>query len=92
LPPERHAEVERVWQLVREHIPAGYIEAIGPKFLTFMAVDDWYVALANQKQYISLYLMPIYVFPISRQNSTRAAKSSRAGRVASTSSARQSYR
>jgi hypothetical protein len=63
LPAERRTEIERVWGLVREHIPAGYTEEIGAKFLSFKAGADWYVALANQKHYISLYLIPLYVFP-----------------------------
>jgi len=63
LPTERRVEIERVWRLVRENMPAGYAEEIGAKFLSFKAGADWYVALANQKNYISLYLMPLYVFP-----------------------------
>jgi hypothetical protein len=63
LPPERRGEVERVWRVVRENVPGGYAEEVGPKFLSFKAGDDWYVALASQKNYISLYLMPVYVFP-----------------------------
>jgi hypothetical protein len=63
LPVERRAEIERVWGLVRERIPAGYTEDVGAKFLSFKAGADWYVALANQKNYISLYLIPLYVFP-----------------------------
>lgn len=63
LPAERRVEIERVWGLVREHLPAGYTEEVGGKFLSFKAGADWYVALANQKNYISLYLMPLYVFP-----------------------------
>ena len=63
LPAERRVEIERVWGLVRERVPAGYAEEIGAKFLSFKAGDDWLVALANQKNYISLYLMPLYVFP-----------------------------
>jgi uncharacterized protein YdhG (YjbR/CyaY superfamily) len=63
LPPERRAEIERVWGVVREHVPRGYAEEIGAKFLSFKAGGDWLVALANQKNYISLYLMPLYMFP-----------------------------
>lgn len=63
LPPERRGEVERVWRVVRENVPAGYVEDIGPRFLSFKAGDEWYVALASQKNYISLYLVPVYVFP-----------------------------
>jgi uncharacterized protein YdhG (YjbR/CyaY superfamily) len=63
LPAERRAEIERVWGVVREHVPEGYVEEIDAKFLSFKAGDDWLVALANQKNYISLYLMPLYMFP-----------------------------
>jgi hypothetical protein len=63
LPSERKSEIEKVWRTVQESVPRGYTEEIGPKFLSFKAGDDWYVALANQKNYISLYLMPVYVFP-----------------------------
>jgi len=63
LPAERRVEIERVWGLVREHVPAGYAEEVGAKYLSFKAGDDWLVALANQKNYISLYLMPLYLFP-----------------------------
>jgi hypothetical protein len=63
LPAARRTEIERVWGLVRERIPDGYTEEIGAKFISFKAGADWYVALANQKNYISLYLIPLYVFP-----------------------------
>jgi hypothetical protein len=63
LPAERRTEIERVWGFVRERIPAGYTEEVGAKFLSFKAGAEWYVALANQKNYISLYLVPLYVFP-----------------------------
>jgi hypothetical protein len=63
LPAERRAEIERVWSTVRMHVPRGYKEEIDAKFLSFKAGNDWLVALANQKNYISLYLMPLYLFP-----------------------------
>ena len=63
LPVERRAEIERVWGVVREHVPEGYAEEVSAKFLSFKAGDDWLVALANQKNYISLYLVPLYMFP-----------------------------
>ncbi|HLL14968.1 MAG TPA: DUF1801 domain-containing protein [Pyrinomonadaceae bacterium] len=63
LPAERRAEIERVWDVVRAHVPRGYVEEIDAKFLSFKAGNDWLVALANQKNYISLYLMPLYLFP-----------------------------
>lgn len=73
LPAERRAEIERVWGLVREHIPAGYAEEVGEKFLSFKAGADWYVALANQKNYISLYLIPLYMFPDTKAKFDAAA-------------------
>lgn len=63
LPTGRRVEIERVWNFVRENIPGGYTEEIGEKFLSFKTGTDWYVALANQKNYISLHLIPLYVFP-----------------------------
>ena len=63
LPTDRKTEVEKVWQVIRDNMPSGYSEEIDAKFLSFKAGKDWYVALANQKNYISLHLMPIYVYP-----------------------------
>ena|SRR5215471_13313350 len=63
LPPDRRTEVDNVWRLVRQNIQPGYTEEISPGLLLFKAGDDWYVALANQKNYISLHLMAIYAFP-----------------------------
>jgi hypothetical protein len=63
LPAERREAVDRVWQVVRASVPAGYTEKITAKYLIFMAGDEWYLALANQKNYISLHLIPVYVFP-----------------------------
>ncbi len=73
LPAERRAEVERVWGVVREHVPEGYTEEIGAKFLTYKAGNDWLVALASQKNYISLYLMPLYMFPEMKEKFDAAA-------------------
>lgn len=63
LPPDRRDTIARVWQVVRDSMPEGYTEQIGPKFLTFTAGAEQYVALANQKNYVSLYLIPVYTFP-----------------------------
>ena len=63
LPPERSREVEKVWRIVRKNMPKGFTEAIDGKYLSFKADGEWYVALANQKNYISLHLVPMYVFP-----------------------------
>ncbi len=63
LPTDRKTEVEKVWQVIRDNMPSGYSEEIDAKFLSFRVGKDWYVALANQKNYITLHLMPIYVYP-----------------------------
>lgn len=63
LPAERKEAVEDVWKAVRESMPAGYTEQISPKYLTFAADGEMYVALANQKNYLTLHLIPIYIFP-----------------------------
>ena len=73
LPAERRAEIERVWGVVRAHVPEGYEEEIGAKFLSFKAGDEWLVGLANQKNYISLYLMPLYLFPETKARFDAAA-------------------
>ena len=80
LPAERRDAVERVWELVRENVPASYTEQIGPKFLAFMADDEWYLALANQKNYISLYLCSIYVFPELKAKLDNSGKKLKCGK------------
>lgn len=80
LPPERREAIDRVWRLVRENVPGGYEEEVGPKFLSFKAGADWYVALADQKNYVSLYLMPLYVFPDLRAKFDAAAGNLKCGK------------
>jgi hypothetical protein len=71
LPAERRREVKRVRDVVRRHLPAGYEEAVSKKMLvyqvplkrysgTYNGQPLWYVALASEKSYLSLHLMPIY--------------------------------
>ncbi|MCC2546808.1 DUF1801 domain-containing protein [Hymenobacter sp. BT175] len=73
LPPERQEPVRQVWEAVRAAMPAGYTEQIGPKFLQYSAGKESYVALASQKNYISLYLMPLYVFAGRHREKLEAA-------------------
>jgi len=80
LPPERKGEVERVWRVVRGSVPEGYSEEVTAKFLTFMVGDEMYVALANQKNYISLYLMPLYYFPELKAKLDAAGKGLKCGK------------
>jgi uncharacterized protein YdhG (YjbR/CyaY superfamily) len=71
LPPDRRAEIERVRQVVRQNLPAGYEEGVGFGMIcysvplsayrdTYNKQPLMYAALASQKNYLSLYLMPVY--------------------------------
>jgi uncharacterized protein YdhG (YjbR/CyaY superfamily) len=71
LPADRRAEIERVRQVVKQHLPAGYEEGFGFGMICYSvplrAYSDtyneqplMYAALASQKNYLSLYLMPVY--------------------------------
>ncbi len=80
IPTERKEAVERVWKAVRESIPAGYTEQISPKYLTFAADGEMYVALANQKNYISLHLIPIYIFPELKAKLDNSGKKVKGGK------------
>ncbi len=80
LPPDRKAEAEKVWNVIRENMPSGYSEEIDDKFLSFKTGKDWYVALANQKNYISLHLLPIYIYPELRAKFDAANKKLKCGK------------
>jgi hypothetical protein len=71
LPASRRTEVERVRALIRTHLPKGYEEVISKNMLVYQVPFDrysdtynkqplWYVALASEKSYLSLHLMPVY--------------------------------
>jgi uncharacterized protein DUF1801 len=70
LPAERRREVERVREEVRRHLPAGYEEVVSKNMLVYQVPLErysatsngqplWYVALASEKSYLSLHLMPV---------------------------------
>jgi uncharacterized protein YdhG (YjbR/CyaY superfamily) len=80
LPPDRKAEAEKVWNIIRESMPSGYSEEIDDKYLSFKTGKDWYVALANQKNYISLHLLPIYVYPELKAKFDAANKKLKCGK------------
>jgi hypothetical protein len=80
IPDDRRLEIEKVWQTVRDNIPNGYNEEIDEKFLSFRAGNDWYVALANQKNYISLYLIPTYVYPELKAKLDNGGKKLKSGK------------
>jgi hypothetical protein len=71
LPVERRREIERVRDLVRQNLPDGYEEVISKNMLvyqvpmarysdTYNGRPLWYVALASEKNYLSLHLMRVY--------------------------------
>lgn len=74
LPADRHELVSRLRDEILEHIPAGFEEAVNWGMLvyqvplsvypkTYNKQPLAYIGLANQKQYVSLYLMGIYGIP-----------------------------
>jgi uncharacterized protein YdhG (YjbR/CyaY superfamily) len=72
LSPERRAIVEAVRATILENLPAGYEEALNWGMITYQAPLSiypetyngkplMYVALASQKNYLSLYLTGVYI-------------------------------
>ena len=80
LPAERQAPAAQVWQLIRQAVPAGYTEHIGPKYLEFRAGPDMYVGLANQKGHLSLHLVPMYLMPTLQEPLAMAAPKLKMGK------------
>jgi len=85
VPSSRKDEVKRVRDVIRRNLPNGYEEAVVKNMLVYQVplsrYSDtyngralWYVALALQKAYLSLHLMPIYF------DAAQAAKLKRAGK------------
>jgi Domain of unknown function (DU1801) len=71
LPSDRRSEVELVRSVICENLPTGYEETISKNMLVYQVPLDvysdtynghplWYVALASEKSYLSLHLMPAY--------------------------------
>ena len=74
----RRGEVERVRVVIREHLPIGYEEVVSKNMLVYQVPLEryadtynghplWYVALASEKSYLSLHLMPVYGNPALSQ-------------------------
>ena len=71
LPSDVAAELGAVRDLVRRHLPAGYAEVVRKNMIvwevplerypdTYNGHPLWYAALAAEKSYLSLHLMPVY--------------------------------
>lgn len=80
LPAERRAVVAQVWPALRAAMPRGYEEQASPRLLQFVAGTEMTVALASQKNYLSLYLMPVYFSPPLQARIKAAAPKLKAGK------------
>ncbi|MBH8560569.1 DUF1801 domain-containing protein [Hymenobacter negativus] len=80
LPAERQLVATQAWQLVRQAVPMGYTEHVGPKYLEFRTGKDMYVGLANQKGYLSLHLVPMYLMPELQEQLAAAAPKLKMGK------------
>lgn len=80
LPAERQQPAVQVWQLVREAVPVGYTEHISPKYLEFRAGEQMCIGLANQKAYLSLHLVPMYLMPALQERLAAAAPKLKMGK------------
>jgi len=74
LPPAAAAELSRVRDVIRRHLPAGYREAVRGSVLayevplerypdTYNGQPLWYAALGAPKSYLTLHLMSVYASP-----------------------------
>jgi hypothetical protein len=74
LPADRRAELARVRQVIRKHLPKGYREAMGWGIITYEVPlsrypDTYngqplcYAGLGAHKNHLALYLMPVYGSP-----------------------------
>ena len=83
LPDDRRKELARVRAVVRRNLPKGYEEAISSGMLVYQVPLErypdtynghplWYVALASEKSYLSLHLMPIYADMAAQKRLTDA--------------------
>ena len=77
LPADRRREIARVRDMVRKHLPDGYRETMNWGMITYEVPLDrhpntyngqplCYAALAAQKSYLSLYLMPVDAAALAR--------------------------
>ena len=87
LAPERHKQMDAVRRVILENLPDGYQEAMNWGMIsweiplarypdTYNRQPLMYAALASQKNYMSLYLMCVYVHDGRRADFERRFKAS----------------
>lgn len=87
LAPDRHKQMDAVRQVILENLPDGYQEAMNWGMIsweiplvrypdTYNRRPLMYAALASQKNYMSLYLMCVYVHDGRRADFERRFKAS----------------
>jgi hypothetical protein len=78
LPEKRREQIEQVRKVILNHLPKGYEEVMNWGMITYQVPFDrysdtynkkplMYAALASQKNYMSLYLLGIYMHDSLRQ-------------------------
>ena len=80
LPAERQQPAAQAWQLVRQAVPAGYTEHVGPKYLEFRAGKEMCIGLANQKSHLTLHLVPMYLLPALQERLAAVAPKLKMGK------------
>jgi len=66
LPEERKLPFIKLREVIKENLPKGITEKIDYGMITYVINAEehiMFMGIANQKQYIALYHMGIYVFP-----------------------------
>jgi hypothetical protein len=87
LPENRREQIEQVRKVILNHLPKGYEEVMNWGMITYQVPLDrypdtynkkplMYAALASQKNYMSLYLIGIYMHDSLRQQFEKKYKAS----------------
>jgi hypothetical protein len=71
--------MERAREVTRENVPAVYTKRITFRFLTFPTGDQRSSVPLNQKNYTSLYLILLYVFPEPKAGLDNSCKNLKQG-------------
>lgn len=79
VPPERRPHLEKLRALIKKSVP-GASESIVWGMIGFTIGERPFAALASQKNYLSLYLMDLYVQPGLREKHAEALSTLRMGK------------